>query len=80
MTSERAKFLLANSDEYLGPSVRELETPEERQFVLDFWEKMPGSTCYIDALKRIANGIPAEFRYNSQKFEPRFNVPIFPNN
>jgi hypothetical protein len=71
MTPERARFILANSNEWIGPSVEKLETPEERQEVLAFWSKMPGNTCYIDALIRIAKGIPAEFRYKGQQpFSP----------
>lgn len=66
MTPERAQWLIANSNEWTGPSVRTLETPEERKFVLAFWEKMPGSTCYMDALGRIAKGIPSEHRYPRQ--------------
>jgi hypothetical protein len=67
MSPERARYLLENSNEFTGPSIAKLETPEERQFVLDFWEKMPGSTCYIDAVRRIRDGIPAEHRYKGQQ-------------
>lgn len=38
-------------------------TPEERQFVLDYWKKMPsGSSSFVDALYSIARNREAEAR------------------
>jgi hypothetical protein len=59
----RARYILDNSNEWLGPSVDTFLTAAERAYVLNFWDGMPGNTCFIDALRRIAKGIPAEFRY-----------------
>lgn len=66
MTPERAKEIMAGTNEWTGPSVSERLRPGEREEVLAFWNKMPGSTCFIDALNRIAKGVPAEHRYPRQ--------------
>lgn len=56
MTAERAKEVLqlgAQWDEY-----RKHMTPEEIAYVTDGWKRMPGSTCFHDALLRVAHQVP----------------------
>lgn len=56
MTPERANEVLrlgAQRDEY-----RKHMTQEEIAYVTDGWKRMPGSTCFHDALLRVAHQVP----------------------
>ncbi len=56
MTPERAKEVLqlgAQWSEY-----RKHMSQEEIAYVTDGWKRMPGSTCFHDALIRVAKQVP----------------------
>lgn len=70
MTQERAKYILANT--LFGGAFKHAFRPksamitatvypdgitiEEDQYIRLLWDKMPGNTCYYDAVVRIAKG------------------------
>lgn len=61
MTPERAKEIIKQAQDKanVGPWSDQIEkviTKEERNEVNKVWETMPGHTCFVDALYRIANG------------------------
>lgn len=61
MTSERAKEIIkaAQKGAVGVPWVDRLDkimTEAERKEVNQVWDTLPGNTCFVDALYRIANG------------------------
>lgn len=63
MTPERAReiFVEAKARTGLGPwsdQLRNVMTADERMQVLEVWKTMPGSSCFFDALNKIARGEP----------------------
>ena len=51
MTPERAKQILAHSNNHFGAMNT---TEEERAEVIALWDRMPDSTCFADAVAAIA--------------------------
>lgn len=63
MTRERANEIIAQAQTRAkyGPWSDQLDkvmSADERRAVLEMWETMPGYTCFVHALYRIANGDP----------------------
>ncbi len=61
MTPERATEIIsaAKAHTSIGPwsdNISRVMNASERSDVVDVWRQMPGSTCFVDALQRIANG------------------------
>jgi hypothetical protein len=54
MTSERAYEILRLGAKWCNWG--KFCTEEENAFVMEVWDKMPGHTCWYDALVRIAKG------------------------
>jgi hypothetical protein len=60
MAPDRAKQIIeqAKATAGCGPwsdQLRKIMTIGEREFVKRVWHQMPGHTCFVDALLRIAN-------------------------
>ena len=56
MTPERAKAVLELGAQY--SEFRKYMTADEIAYVTAGWKRMPGSTCFHDALIRVAHEVP----------------------
>jgi hypothetical protein len=54
MTPERAREIIQLGSRWVEYSKH--MTDEEKKFVVEKWDTMPGYTCFYDALVRIAKG------------------------
>jgi hypothetical protein len=65
LTQDRAKEIVRQAQEKAtcGPWVdylNQVMSPEERQIVNTYWNSLPGSTCFYDALMDFVNGTVGE--------------------
>lgn len=56
LAPEKAKAVAHQCRSFAGPDARQLLTPGEHAFVMQFWDTLPGDTSYMNALRRIGEG------------------------
>lgn len=63
MKPERASEIIAKAKESatIGPwsdQINRFMTPAERRDLVTVWKTMPGNTCFVDVLQKIAKETP----------------------
>lgn len=63
MKTERASEIIAKAKEAatIGPwsdQIQRFMTPDERRDLVKVWKTMPGTTCFVDVLEKIAKETP----------------------